>query len=154
MKLRSLAAGAALVVATGSALAADQWVDLSTGTASFKSTSPVLQDGDDVITFTNLTSGTYDFLLTFSGQYLTLSSVSLNDVAGLFLGDGKVVFGGVEGTGTTPFALTLVGNINKSNALYSGEMTVTAVPEPETYAMFVAGLGALGFMARRRRLQG
>lgn len=28
---------------------------------------------------------------------------------------------------------------------------VTSVPEPETYALFMAGLGALGFMARRRR---
>ncbi len=27
---------------------------------------------------------------------------------------------------------------------------VTAVPEPETYAMLLAGLGLLGFMARRR----
>jgi hypothetical protein len=153
MKLRTLAAAAALVVGAGSALAADQSIDLSSGIASFTSTSPVLQDGDDVVTFTNLASGTYDFLLTFSGQWLTLSAVKVNDVAGLFLGTGKVVFGGVEGTGTTPFVLTLTGNTNKSIAQYSGEISVTAVPEPETYAMFIAGLGALGFMARRRRQQ-
>lgn len=30
-------------------------------------------------------------------------------------------------------------------------VAVNAVPEPETYAMMLAGLGALGFVARRRR---
>jgi hypothetical protein len=30
-------------------------------------------------------------------------------------------------------------------------MMITAVPEAETYAMMLAGLGLVGFMARRRR---
>jgi hypothetical protein len=29
--------------------------------------------------------------------------------------------------------------------------SITAVPEPETYAMLLAGLGAMGFVARRRQ---
>jgi hypothetical protein len=34
---------------------------------------------------------------------------------------------------------------------YIDNVTVTAVPEPESYAMLLAGLGAIGFMSRRRR---
>jgi hypothetical protein len=34
--------------------------------------------------------------------------------------------------------------------LYSGTL-VPSIPEPETYALMLAGLGAVGFMARRRR---
>ncbi|MDR2208600.1 MAG: PEP-CTERM sorting domain-containing protein [Azoarcus sp.] len=32
-----------------------------------------------------------------------------------------------------------------------GNVTITAVPEPETYAMLLAGLGIVGAMARKRR---
>lgn len=30
-------------------------------------------------------------------------------------------------------------------------MTITAVPEPSTYALLLAGLGAIGWLAKRRR---
>ncbi len=36
-------------------------------------------------------------------------------------------------------------------AIDNVRFSVTAVPEPSTYAMLLAGLGAVGFMARRRR---
>ena len=35
----------------------------------------------------------------------------------------------------------------------SGTVTISAVPEPETYAMLLAGLGLMGAIARRRRNQ-
>ncbi len=36
---------------------------------------------------------------------------------------------------------------------YAGQLSVTPVPEPETYALMLAGLGLMGFIARRRRPQ-
>lgn len=46
----------------------------------------------------------------------------------------------VKGTGVT-------GGI----ATYSGYVQAVPVPEPETYALFAAGLGIVGFVASRRR---
>lgn len=37
---------------------------------------------------------------------------------------------------------------------YEVSFTAMPVPEPETYAMFVAGLAALGWLSKRRRTQG
>jgi len=36
-------------------------------------------------------------------------------------------------------------------AFWTARASVTAVPEPETYAMFLAGLGLLGFASRRKK---
>lgn len=40
---------------------------------------------------------------------------------------------------------------SSADAFEVGRFTVTPIPEPETYALMMAGLGALGFVARRRR---
>lgn len=47
------------------------------------------------------------------------------------------------------------GNVlGNGAASYSGNLSVAAVPEPETYAMLLAGVGVVGFLARRRRSGG
>ena len=152
MQFKSIVAAAALAAASVGAFAGDQTVSFDIdNTASFIGTKPLLVGGDDVITFDNLAAGTYDFLLTLSSQYITLQSVTLNGVSGTILQSGKIAFADIEGTGSTPFVLNVAGLVNDSKANYSGELSVTVVPEPETYALMLAGIGAIGFVARRRR---
>lgn len=48
---------------------------------------------------------------------------------------------------------TLPGTVGKATVLVMNG-NVVAVPEPESYAMFLAGLGIMGLVARRRQRQG
>ena len=65
---------------------------------------------------------------------------------------------GVEGNGTVQFLGTYT-SISWTNPVFENwygfnvgiAAVANPVPEPETYAMMLAGLGAMGFMARRRR---
>lgn len=41
-----------------------------------------------------------------------------------------------------------------ADGIYGGVVSIQAIPEPEIYAMMVAGLGLMGFVGRRRRKQG
>ena len=50
------------------------------------------------------------------------------------------------------FTLDVKGtNSGGSSSGYSGIISVSPVPEPETYAMLLAGLGLVAFTARRRK---
>ena len=61
----------------------------------------------------------------------------------------------------SPIVLTLKGLADGSGipgqispGTYSIAAVAAPIPEPETYAMMLAGLGAIGFMAARRRRRG
>ena len=57
--------------------------------------------------------------------------------------------------GFSPFGLDNLQFNATNNVLVSGinqpQAEVTAIPEPETYVLMIAGLGLLGFMARRKK---
>ena len=54
---------------------------------------------------------------------------------------------------TDIYRLHIDGHLSGASAhgSYAGTLSVTHLPEPETYAMFIAGLGLMGFIARRRK---
>jgi len=104
--------------------------------------------------------------LALPAQYNTvLSTISLvyNPDGILFNGDDSFVASSViPGTnsltlavGSRPAGNYYVNITGLSNGtaggIYNGAISVSAVPEPESYALMLAGLGAIGFIASRRR---
>jgi hypothetical protein len=81
---------------------------------------------------------------------LTLGNVSL--------GTNTVGISSYYGFATPPSGQQYVsnqwGNYTTFTTQAMSAVTVAAVPEPETYAMLLAGLGIMGAVARRRRRQG
>ncbi|WP_432378264.1 FxDxF family PEP-CTERM protein [Duganella sp. P38] len=158
MKLKLLAA-VLLAGAAFSSYAADQTIDITANqTYSFNSNVPgdgVLSGGEDVLSFTGLGAGAYQVLLTFSGNFVSITGASLNGQAPTTLSyDPVSSLGKFWINANSPFTLTLLGTAtNPALASYSGQITVTAVPEPATYGMLLGGLGLMGLVARRRKQQ-
>jgi len=138
----------ALILAAAPALAANQTLDLSSGSASFIGTSILLDGGDDVLTFVNLPSGAYDFRFSLSAQDVTGLAADVNGQAAGITDQGVFSFAGLESTSAAPFVVTLTGTAG-SRALYSGELSVALVPEPAAAALLLAALG-LGVVRRAK----
>ena len=104
-------------------------------------------------------SSTGTLLGAIDGQHNFASSNAGNGVAGFTFVVDQAQQGAVNswlatgGSGTT-FALEAslgdFGSGPESFLVYNLGSTVAPVPEPQTYALMLAGLGVIGFMARRR----
>ncbi|TDP72490.1 PEP-CTERM sorting domain-containing protein [Roseateles toxinivorans] len=88
------------------------------------------------------------------------TGLSLN--AGTMVNLGNFDNGYYKGatTGTKAELLSKIGNVanwtrtdsgDYATSVWASSFTVTAVPEPESYALMLAGLGVMGFIARRRK---
>jgi hypothetical protein len=85
-------------------------------------------------------------LSTGSFQYYYLSATSTTQQDNAFAAlSSSYLQAAVNYTGPALFQVTKL-----VNGTYQDYVTVTAVPEPAPYAMLLAGLGAVGFIARRR----
>lgn len=162
MKLKNMIGALCLMVAAVSpALAANQTVQLTLNPLldsdnKFSSmTAPgdgVLSEGSDTLWFTGLGAGFYNISIGIVGQNLVFDGLhsELNGVKGIVAEYDKISFFGVQTKGSGAFTLNLFGQAD-TGALYSGNVTVTAVPEPETYTLLLGGMGAMGWVARRRK---
>jgi len=65
----------------------------------------------------------------------------------------KASFGTFDVIGSAPFTLKLWGNVNgaPAGAAYNGQITISAVPEPEMFGMLLGGMGLLALAARRKK---
>lgn len=131
---------------------ASWYADFDSRTIDWNNPNPILDNDPDVITFTGLASGTYSVALLGMeyglGDPIKFTSISLS---GVNVDIYKKVFMLDAVNTNAPFKLTLTGALQDVGAYYKGTIQVSAVPEPETYAMFLAGLGLMGGIARRRK---
>ncbi|UCV20964.1 PEP-CTERM sorting domain-containing protein [Ferribacterium limneticum] len=82
---------------------------------------------------------------SFAYDKVTLDYWS-QDKTGKFVKTSTASYDLRDGTGSVPAVATLF-----AQGVAGPQATV--VPEPESYAMFLAGLGLLGAVARRRRIR-
>ncbi|MQA22995.1 PEPxxWA-CTERM sorting domain-containing protein [Rugamonas sp. FT103W] len=130
-------------------------------TGSFNLSQPVPLEGDyfsDTYNFKpdlpgglKVNGGVINFF-GFDEERIYFTDVSLNGVSlALTNGDGESKARLLNTVLSGPLTLRVSG-FTGGSASYSGNFNITtAVPEPATYGMLMAGLGLVGVAARRRK---
>ncbi len=118
---------------------------LLTGTGNDQTVlTGTLSQGEFRVDTSGLENGGFDVLLNVQTVGSFFAGAAFAN--GMSLAD----FNGVNSF-ITGLSIPGQGASNSVRINGSGNFTVAAIPEPETYALMLAGLGAVGFMARRRK---
>lgn len=150
MKFKSVILAAAAFVAVSATQAAPIVLDLSAGSASFSS---VLASQEYVFTLNSDIVGDGSVTATFGNKSgYVISDIVFNGTPLVAGASGPkfsnyTLFDGPLSAGTYAFT---VNGLSKGGA-YTGRIDVSAVPEPASFALVLAGLGVASILARRRK---
>lgn len=157
MKIKSIIAAAAFAVVAVSANAATYSAPVNTAALYTVSGS-----FEDYLTFNIATPSTFSWsavntpvsqLINVGPYSFTFTSNITGLTSSLFSGTpttGSAVSSSTLNSGDYFIKITGLGAGTGGSGSYVVATSVTAVPEPESYAMFLAGLGIMGAVARRR----
>ncbi|MES2118521.1 MAG: FxDxF family PEP-CTERM protein [Pseudomonadota bacterium] len=163
MKLRALLLATMLAASTGTVLAEDLTSNVamstvSTGiyTAHFGADHNYAGAFTDTFTFNpdvgpSIANAVIQTLSLFGNNNINFTGAALNGNALTLSPTGAYEWGMLDPVAVSgTLVLTVMGNTITPSASYSGDINVAAVPEPASYGMLLAGLGIVGFLARRR----
>jgi hypothetical protein len=135
----------------------------SLGFTATSASSSFLLSWEDLISsnskkgWTVESDGKYAVVLTDSDNKVVYKDfhADLGDVGGSSSGGIVKSFSSLSAGAS--YTLSLIGKWTGPNGIFwsttaAPSVSISAVPEPETYAMFLAGLGFLGVLVNRRRL--
>lgn len=108
-----------------------------------------VETGDIYTGFPPLTMTFYDIAIFDSGNHELFKGTTLSTYE--FGSTWTSHVGGVLPAGDNYFVRVVGSQQNDVGLSYQFDMVSTPVPEPETYAMLLAGLGLVSFIARRRK---
>lgn len=163
----SLSGGATATITGGTVYTSDEpFADIPKGGvfgSRFLAAGPSPNNDEPAtLTFAGAGVGYLSFLWGSPDTYNMLTVMTSDGISQLFTASG-LGFSVTDGNqsfsqyvqffasaGTTITSL-IFNNVPQQNAFEVANFSVTPIPEPETLALMLAGLGAIGFIVRRRR---
>ena len=127
--------------------------DLATASAALQALGLTGASGEWLEKLPSLSGNTIDFATQLNG--MTVIGMHFGKALGanppgVDLKGGGTAFYKFDAGVNLDFFTVNVGGLSNA-ALYSTQTLVPGIPEPQTYALMLSGLGLLGFVARRRQ---